>query len=1141
MGNIRKNIFSLTVALCVFSLFSSRALSENNWLKSVKDFIPPGRIAVTQRDVQQDKGLNERAVFMQHSTFFLDRTYIPHIEKTEGHILIQLSKALNATIEKKLKEYGVELLEYLPSNTWKAKIPAATLMEVKAFDFVDAMGDIYPVDKFPRHVLEKGFYSYSYNKDGTVSILVTFHKDIPFNRVMEILAEVSGSTKQEGFITGKRMLLRIPKENLQDLAEYDEVNWFEDRPAPFDSNNADAAALSNIDDLQSYPYNLFGFDIAIGQWEGAVPDEYHPDLFGRVTNIESSLPSIDPTHATHVAGTMIGNGSINVDAKGMAPQAILFSFNNDGDIPQEMSDAASDINTNISVSNHSYGPRIGWYHLVEPDPVYGIEWAWYDNTQLFGRYTSSSQAWDHTVTDTDLVIVKSAGNDRDDTGANPHFHGNDRTTPYEDFHAPDGPYKCIGDIASSKNIITVGAVDDSGGMSTFSSWGPADDGRIKPDIVANGVFLKSTCPPPNYPYCIMSGTSMSAPVVTGTIALIIERYKEVFGTDPSPAMVKALLINTASELGAIGPDYRFGWGVLDARAAVDLIDDGDTYLKSNSISDGEIVEYTVTVPSSAKVLKVTISWTDSAGSPAADWALVNDIDLELIDPLEGIHMPWTLDKSNPSAAATRKVNRRDNVEQVLVDFPPAGVSTVRVKGYKIQGSQLFSLVITMLEEFQVNTYSDDFQGHPSVAKLSDGGFVVTWESRGILFGSSDVYGQMFDSAGDPAGNEFQVNTHVDDNQENPSVVGLSGGGFVVTWESKDQDGENYGVFGQMFDNAGNPVGEEFQANTEWAFRQEHPSVAGLSAGGFVVMWDSDLQDGSGDGVYGKRFDNTGNPVGEEFQVNTYTTMSQHSPSVAGLSGGGFVVTWESRDQDGGGYGVYGQRFDSAGIPAGGEFKVNTYTAMSQHSPSVAGLSGGGFVVTWGSYEQDGSDGGIYGQIYDSTGDPVGYEFQVNTYSDDDQRYPSVAGLSGGGFVVTWDSDGQDGNYEGVYGQIYDSAGDPVSDEFQVNRYSVHSQQYPSVAGLSNDGFVVAWESTYQDGDATGIFGKRLTMTEPCEGNFDGDTDVDGSDLAIFAADFGRTDCGTGEDCEGDFNHDGDVDGSDLAVFAADFGRTDCPK
>jgi hypothetical protein len=532
---------------------------------------------------------------------------------------------------------------------------------------------------------------------------------------------------------------------------------------------------------------------------------------------------------------------------------------------------------------------------------------------------------------------------------------------------------------------------------------------------------------------------MAAPVITGATALIIQRYKQAFGAGLSPAMVKSLLINTASELGTKGPDYRFGWGLLNTKAAVDLIDRGDAYLRSDSISQGDTLGYPLTVPSSAKVLKVTIAWSDPAGTPGAGKALVNDIDLELADPSKSIHKPWILDKLNPSAAATRGINSLDNVEQALVNFPQEGIWTIRILGTSIQGSQPFALAISLIEEFQVNTYADYFQEFPSVAGLAGGGFVVTWDSRGILSGSTEVYGQRFDSAGNPVGGEFLVNTYSDDNQENSSVAGLTGGGFVVVWESKDQDGNNYGVYGQRFDSAGDPVGGEFQVNTYTNFRQEHPAVAALAGGAFVVTWDSDLQDGDGDGVYGQVFDSSGDPVGGEFQVNTHSAGYQDNPAVAGLAGGGFVVTWESGNQDGSGDGVYGQVFDSAADPLGGEFQVNTYTSMSQKQSAVAALSGGGFVVTWTSFEQDVDGDGVYGQIFDSGGNTVNGEFQVSTYSDDDQQYPSVAALSSGGFVVVWESYGQDGSSEGVFGKLFDSAANPVGEEFQVNAYMVHSQ------------------------------------------------------------------------------------------------------
>jgi hypothetical protein len=160
----------------------------------------------------------------------------------------------------------------------------------------------------------------------------------------------------------------------------------------------------------------------------------------------------------------------------------------------------------------------------------------------------------------------------------------------------------------------------------------------------------------------------------------------------------------------------------------------------------------------------------------------------------------------------------------------------------------------------------------------------------------------------PAGTEFQVNTYTENSQITPSVAALSGGGFTVTWVSDGQDGSSFGVYGQMFDNAGRKVGHEIRVNTYTTDEQSGPSVAAVAGGGFVVTWNSRGQDGSGLGVYGQVFDDAGRKVGKEFKVNTYTTGGQISPSVAAVSGGGFVVTWYSQGQDGNGTGVYGQRF-----------------------------------------------------------------------------------------------------------------------------------------------------------------------------------------------------------------------------------------
>ena len=395
---------------------------------------------------------------------------------------------------------------------------------------------------------------------------------------------------------------------------------------------------------------------------------------------------------------------------------------------------------------------------------------------------------------------------------------------------------------------------------------------------------------------------------------------------------------------------------------------------------------------------------------------------------------------------------------------------------------LTSLSERSFEEFQVNTYTGNAQSFPYVTSLTEGGFVITWESDGQDGSKNGIYGQRYDANGSPEGDEFRVNTFTIGHQSRPSVTSLTDGGFVVTWESSAQDGPVfYGIYGQRYDATGTPEGDEFQVNTYTSNNQQVPSVTSLTDGGFVVAWESNGQDGSDWGIYGQRYDATGTPEGDEFQVNTYTSNDQRLPSVTSLTDGGFVVTWLSYGQDGSSSGVYGQSYDVTGTPVGDEFLVNAYTSNAQSVPSVTSLTDGGFVVTWTSYGQDGSNYGIYGQRYDATGTPEGDEFRVNTYTSNSQFGPAVTSLTDGGFVVTWQSYTQDGSSHGIYGQRYDANGSPEGDEFQVNTYTFSDQDSPSVTSLTDGGFVVTWHSKGQDGSDWGIYGQRFSATGEKQG------------------------------------------------------------
>jgi len=382
-------------------------------------------------------------------------------------------------------------------------------------------------------------------------------------------------------------------------------------------------------------------------------------------------------------------------------------------------------------------------------------------------------------------------------------------------------------------------------------------------------------------------------------------------------------------------------------------------------------------------------------------------------------------------------------------------------------------------EFQVNTYTTGLQrtrfSSHLVAGDESGNFVVVWSSYGQDGSDEGVFGQRYDSAGEARGDEFRVNSYTIDSQARPSVASDATGNFVVVWNSFRQDGSQFGVFGQRYDGAGEPLGTEFRVNSTAAKQQIYPSLASDSSGNFVVVWSSYGQDGSGLGIFGQRYDSGGVPLGDEFQVNSYTTNSQGRSSVASDASGNFVVVWESLGQDGGIYGIFGQRYDSAGLAQGDEFRVNSYTTGIQGLPSVASDASGNFVVVWNSAFQDGESLGIFGQRYDSAGGILGSEFRVNSYTPGSQGRPSVASDAGGNFLVIWEDyqfEGQGGDYQ-IFGRRYDGSGRAQGDQFQINSFAPGAQRYPSGGATGTNQFVVAWTSAGQDGSGDGVFGQRF--------------------------------------------------------------------
>lgn len=358
-------------------------------------------------------------------------------------------------------------------------------------------------------------------------------------------------------------------------------------------------------------------------------------------------------------------------------------------------------------------------------------------------------------------------------------------------------------------------------------------------------------------------------------------------------------------------------------------------------------------------------------------------------------------------------------------------------------------------EFQLNTntyasFISNTEKATSAISLSNGNIVSIWQSNGQAGSNYGVYGQIFDTSGNKSGTEFQINTYTTDSQFDPSVSGLSNGNFIVVWTSNGQDGDAGSIHGQIFNSGGSKHGTEFQANTYTVLNQRKPSVSALNNGGFVVTWESDSQDGSGYGVYGQVFNSGGSMVGSEFQVNSYTSSTQGIPSVIGLNNGGFVIVWQSVTQDGSNYGIFSQIFDLVGTKVGLEVQVNTNTSGRQSSPSVSVLSNGNFVVVW----ESGSFSAGFGQIFGENGGKVGTEFKIISNSVGGL---SVSALSNANFVVVWTE-----SLSIVYGQVFDHYGIKVDSGFLINSNSGYNCKGNFISALNNRRFLVVWERTKQN-------------------------------------------------------------------------------
>jgi hypothetical protein len=460
----------------------------------------------------------------------------------------------------------------------------------------------------------------------------------------------------------------------------------------------------------------------IAIWDEAKPLPTHVELTGRVTQKDNASTVSD--HSTHVAGTMIAAG-VNPLAKGMSfgqQQLLAYDWNNDN---SEMLAAAPQ----LLVSNHSYGVVAGWNYNSDNG-----HWEFYGDPgdtadYKFGYYDSDSQMWDSIAYNApNYLILKAAGNNRGETGpavGQPYYRYNSSGTMVYAGLRPAGissndSYDCIGTSAGAKNILTVGAVNPIPGgysgvsdvvMSDFSSWGPTDDGRIKPDVVANGVNVLSCIGTSNTSYDTYSGTSMATPSVTGSLLLLQEYYAKLHnGSFMRSATLKGLAVHTADEAGiADGPDYIYGWGLVDIQKAAGVITSDTSARRDQAIYEGALTNSSAdsysldVVASGSSPLIATISWTDPPGAVSTNdllnnpaKKLINDLDIRITDGATTWY-PYVLDPAHPGNAATTGDDAINNIEKIVIkNVIPGHTYTVRIthKETLARGTQAYSLLLS---------------------------------------------------------------------------------------------------------------------------------------------------------------------------------------------------------------------------------------------------------------------------------------------------------------------------------------------------------------------------------------------------------------------------------------------------------------
>ncbi|MBC8035323.1 MAG: S8 family serine peptidase [Chitinophagaceae bacterium] len=574
--------------------------------------------------------------------------------KNNSYVLLQFDRLPDSATRVAMAAKGIILSSYLSNNAFYATVPDS----IKATDLVPFnFAGIYelPRDLKIAKELRKKLNNNTFRVVKDKPIAIGYYNSVSTSEVTASLTSLGARIVPVKISIPNVMFIEADARVLKLVADLPFVTHMNEQVLKDVAINYINRGLHAVGALSAGSgRNLRGKNVTIGVGDDANPSS-HIDFSGRLI---LRTPASANVHGTHTTGTTAGGGIINPRNAGMAPHATIIS--------KSFSDVLVD--APVYVNDHDMVLTNNSYYSGDVGCVGD------------GAYNFLSTYLDFQLNALpSLLHVFAAGND-----------GTLSCTP---FVAPYGTIKS--GFQCAKNVLTVGNFHTQfNTISGFSSCGPVADGRLKPEIVAGGADILSTFPNNNYSF--LSGTSMAAPTVTGTLALLYERYRQLEGVNPPAALIKAVACNSATDVGNTGPDYIYGFGILNARKAVEIIEKGN--FTSGLMANGGSSNLAVFVPANTSQLKIMLYWADQESSPTAGVALINNLNLSVTTPSSTVHLPLILNPAAVGATAIEGVDNVNNIEQVVINAPASGNYSVNITGASVpEGPQPFYVVYQIIE------------------------------------------------------------------------------------------------------------------------------------------------------------------------------------------------------------------------------------------------------------------------------------------------------------------------------------------------------------------------------------------------------------------------------------------------------------